>query len=51
MKAILENPTVDVNVTEEETGVNLFWLAAYYGHANIIEVLAKTTIDRSNRHS
>jgi len=28
---MLQNPTIDVNVTSQVSGVNSFWMAAYYG--------------------
>ena len=50
MEAILRNPSVNIHVTDEETGVNSFWLAAFYGHGQILKVLASKGIDILNKH-
>jgi len=36
MKLLLENPTLDINVHDAKTGVNSFWLAAYYGKGHCL---------------
>lgn len=50
MDAILRNPTVDINVCDQETGVNAFWLAAYYGHGKMMTKLAQMGVDVTNKH-
>ena len=50
MDAILRNPTVDINVRDQETGVNAFWLAAYYGHGKMMTKLAQKGVDVTNKH-
>ena len=50
MDAILRNPTVDINGCDQETGVNAFWLAAYYGHGKMMAKLAQRGIDVTNWH-
>ena len=50
MSAILRNPTVDVDVLDEETGTNAFWMAAYYGHVNIMQILSRTKISKLITH-
>lgn len=50
MKAILKNTTVDIEVLDKKTGVNSFWLAAYYGHGEIMNLLAEKGIDIMNTH-
>ena len=50
MKVILQNPTIDIHVIDETTGVNSFWLAAFYGHGEILSMLAEAGIDIMNRH-
>ena len=47
---MLKNPTVDINHRDEKEGVNAFWLAAFYGHGEIMSILAKHGIDLLNRH-
>ena len=50
MRVILQNPTIDIHVIEKNTGVNSFWLAAFYGHGEIMNMLAEAGIDIMNRH-
>ena len=51
MRLILQNPTIDIHVIEKNTGVNSFWLAAFYGHGEIMNMLAEAGIDIMNRHN
>jgi ankyrin repeat protein len=39
---------VDISVVEPETGVNAFWIAAFYGHGQVMRVLAEKGIDIFN---
>lgn len=48
MKVLIKNPMIDIQVTEPETGVNAFWLAAFYGHGQVMKVLAEKGIDIFN---
>jgi ankyrin repeat protein len=50
MKAILKNPTVDINVCDPHTGVNSFWLAAFFGHGDVMQILGENGIDVLNQH-
>ena len=36
---------MDINVKDEETGINSFWLACLYGHGHLMRVLAELGID------
>jgi len=45
---MISNPTIDIEVKEHETGVNAFWMAAFYGHGNVMRVLAEKGIDILN---
>lgn len=36
MKLLLENPQLNINVQDARTGVNAFWLAAYYGKGHCL---------------
>ena len=40
LEAMLKNTTVDIDVIDEQTGVNAFWLAAFYGHGRAMAILA-----------
>jgi ankyrin repeat protein len=42
---MLTNPTLDIQVGDVVTGVNSFWIAAYYGHGAAMGVLAEKGID------
>ena len=42
---LLQNRRLDVN-KRDKFGVNAFWIAAFYGHVNTLELLAKTEIDQ-----
>ena len=37
-------------MVEPETGVNGFWIAAYYGHGHIMKLLAEKGIDILNKN-
>jgi hypothetical protein len=39
---------VDISVVEPETGVNAFWIAAFYGHGQVMGILAEKGIDIFN---
>ena len=41
VKMILLNPSADIDMVDDETGVNAFWLAAYYGHGDMLCLLAE----------
>ena len=45
---MIQNPTIDIQVVEPETGVNAFWIAAFYGHGGVMRVLAEKGIDIFN---
>lgn len=48
---MLENPSVDIHVLDEKTGVNCFWLAAYYENGEVMKILAEKGIDIMNVHN
>ena len=48
LEAMLKNTTVDIDVIDEQTGVNAFWLAAFYGHGRVLASLASHKIDIMN---
>ena len=50
IKAMLKNPTVDIHVIDKKTGVNCFWLAAYYGNGQVMKIFAENGIDTLNVH-
>ena len=47
---MLKNPTIDINKVDEKDGVNSFWLASFYGHGEVMSILAKRGIEILNRH-
>jgi hypothetical protein len=36
IKLLLENPLLQINVQDKKSGVNAFWLAAYYGKGHCL---------------
>ena len=44
IQLMLQNPRIDINKTDN-FGVNSFWIAAYYGNAAAMAVLAEAGID------
>ena len=44
---MLENKKLDIN-KQDENGLNSFWIAARYGHGDIMRVLAEHGIDIYN---
>ena len=42
---------INLNIIDEETGVNAFWLAAFYGRGQACSILAEKGIDIMNKHS
>jgi ankyrin repeat protein len=51
MKLLLQNPHLDVNVVDNTTGVNAFWLAAYYGKGNCLQLLAASGANVYCKHN
>jgi len=47
---MLNNTTLDIDIIDEHTGINAFWLAAFYGHGKIMEILAEKGINILNTH-
>ena len=50
LKGILKNSSNDIQVCDETSGINSFWLASYYGHGKCMNLLAKNGIDIMNIH-
>lgn len=50
LKVILQNRMVDINVQDEKTGTNSFWVAAYYGRGMCMSILALNGINILNTH-
>ena len=50
LKLILSNPMINLHVIDSESGVNCFWIAAFYGHGNNMSVLAEKGIDIFNKN-
>lgn len=48
---MIQNPLLDINVTEPETNINSFWLASFYGHGNVMRILAESEIDIFNTNN
>jgi len=47
IQLVLKNNSVDINCCDEKTGVNSFWLAAFFGHGQVMTLLAEAGIDIS----
>lgn len=50
IEAILENTTVNINICDDSSGVNSFWLAAFYGHGAAMSTLANAGVDILSKH-
>lgn len=51
VKELLKNRSIDVNVTDNESGVNAFWLAAYFGRGKCLSLLAEKQSNILVKHS
>ena len=51
LEIILKNKTLDINTFDDQTGVNAFWISAFYGHGKCMNMLAETGIDIYNKHN
>lgn len=40
LKVLLQNSSLDIDATEERSGTNAFWTAAYYGRGECLGLLA-----------
>jgi hypothetical protein len=45
---MLLNPTIDIHVKMHPEMTNSFWMAAYYGHGKVMNLLAHKGIDIFN---
>lgn len=45
LKILLYNPEIDVDAICEASGVNAFWIAAFYGRAKCMNLLANAKIN------
>ena len=50
VKLLLKNNSLDLNVIDENSGVNAFWLACLYGQGSIMKELANAGIDIYNHN-
>ena len=50
VRLMLENKMIDIN-KKDELGLNSFWIAAKYGHGDIMRVLAEHGIEIYNTDS
>ena len=50
VRVMLKNPTCDPDVVDKDTGVTAYWLAAYYGHLNIMRELNIYGVDIYTTH-
>ena len=48
IKLLLKNNSLDINVTDTNSGVNAFWLACLYNQGSIMKELANSGIDIYN---
>ena len=44
------NTTVNINICDDNSGVNSFWLAAFYGHGAAMSTLANAGVDILSKH-
>ena len=49
LKVILKNRNLDIDAVEETSGINSFWLAAFYGRGTCMSMLAESHIDIFNK--
>jgi len=50
VRVLLQNKRLVLDVVDESTGVNSFWLAAYYGRGECMGLLANAGINILNTH-
>ena len=50
IKILVENQSIDINLRDRKTGVNAFWLAAFYGRGNCLRILAEAGSDIMVKH-
>ena len=50
LKYMLLCPNIDIDVKDEQTGTNAFWLAAFYGRGEICAMLANSGANILLRH-
>ena len=44
MKILLTNKSLIINQNQQMSGVNAFWIAAYFGHSECLKLLSKSGI-------
>lgn len=49
LNVLLENSSLDIDATEERSGTNAFWIAAYYGRGQCLSMLGQAGIDILNK--
>lgn len=49
LKVILQNRNLDIDAIEEKSGTNAFWIAAFFGRGECMQLLAQAHIDILNR--
>ena len=49
LKILLQNPGLEIDTKEEQSGVNSFWIAAFYGRGEVMGMLAEAKIDILNQ--
>jgi len=51
LKVILENQQTKIDVVDNQTGTNAFWVACFYGRGECVGLLANAGVDIFNKHS
>lgn len=49
LKVILKNQSLDIDAVEEKSGVNAFWIAAFFNRGECMQLLANAHIDILNK--
>jgi ankyrin repeat protein len=50
VEILTKSKQIDIDVADEETGVNAFWMAAFYGRGEAASLLATKGIDILSKH-
>ena len=51
VKLLLANKKIQIDTLDDETGVNAFWFAVYYGHGSCVSLLANHGCDIFVKHN
>ena len=50
LQILVRNLSIELDIVDQETGVNAFWLAAYYGRGKCLSILGSSGSDMMHQH-